>query len=192
MGQSADCITGFGWNLGWGGEGYGDEAEATEWANDLYDRYFDDEEGDKEDVIFAEAMGIELPPNPWDELRGKPDGWFYLPREPRSYKQTRTPEYEEWTERTNPIYEARSEAIRLAREEAPFVFETHGYDEGTGLLLLAKASAMRVNQGQVGERSVVDLADSVPGWTNDLLRSAHSLSLSPPAPPAFLSACSFG
>lgn len=195
MGHSATAITGFGWNLGWGDEGYGDDAETTAWASGLYGRYFeedDDEGGEGEDAIIAEAMGIELPPNPWDELRGKPEHWFYLPRKPGAYTQVHTPEYEEWTERTDPIHKARSEAIRLAREEAPFVFETHGYDAGTGLLLLAKGSVKRTYQGEVSERSPDELTDSIPDWRFNLLRTVHLLSLSPPSEPAFLSACTYG
>lgn len=178
MGQSTDGILAFGWDLG-----SVEDRDEDHWAFDLLERIDD---ADDLDDIYVAASGVELPPDPWDELRDRPNEWFYEPLRPREFTPRETIEFRGWKQNTHDAQQARYAARREAIDSIDFELVGHCSCDYRMYLLTLKDLHWSANRGRPVEVS------QLLGWTpgpvpvRQLLRAAELLGVDPPEPPKLL------
>lgn len=178
MGQSTDGILAFGWNLG-----SVEDRDEGHWAFDLLERISD---ADDRDEIYLATTGIELPPDPWDEVRDQPNEWFYEAFRPGEFTRRETAAYQAWSARTEEARQLHRTAERDALASVDFELIEHCSCDYPMYILALKGVHWWANRG-----SAVDVT-SVLGWAPDgsmikrLYDAANLLGVEPPEPPSLL------
>lgn len=189
MGQSTDAILAFGWNLG--------NVEELPWRDEEPQPWYaqlirDIDELDDTDDFYH--RGIELPPNPWDEIRNRENSWFYEDLRPGEFHRRETPEYVTWKAENQEKIDARFRAERAAKDAAKWVLESHCSGEYPMWIFAHKESVHRAYRGHPEILDLLSLRTRVDQWIMDLDEALTSLGLDPgeATQPSFILASDWG
>lgn len=184
MGRTVNAILAFGWDLG--------NVEKLPWSDDEPQPWYAELINDIEDLSNKDDLyhrGIELPPDPWDEIKNYEDGWFYEDYRPGEYSRRETPEFRTWKAENQEAIDARYRAEREARDAAKWTLEHHGSDEYTQYIFTLKDASWTADWGdptklpKLLDRDIKELR-----WAMDLNKALQQLGVNPPEddPPTWI------
>ena len=175
MGVSTDGILCFGWDLG--------EPDSYEWAHPIYRLMGDDE---WEDRLYIAHSDVEVPANPWDELKGKPDEWFRGPKVPGAWKPSDSEAYTAWKAQNASAQSAYYAAKREAIAACGFKFVRHCSSEYTMWILAARESEVSASRGYPRRVDPQEMVADADGYHFACTQAAEALGIEPPEDPGYL------